>query len=618
MAINVQLFDGTLLEFPDDTDKSVIRDTAKRITEEKQVKADTGFTGSFKAGAERLKGDVAALAGRTGIMDTDAAEAYKAHKERLAEKMFTPTQEGWSEAPFTKFKETLGGSLPYVAAPLAAGLGAKALGVGAAVGLTGAGLASLAQFTGSNLSRQMQEDPNLTLKDTNLMAAGAAAIPQTALDVVSLRMIPGLGKLFGAVGKEITPEIAKKIAEQGILKTAGAYSLNGVKLAGAEGATEAGQQFFERLQAGLNLTDAQARDEYFENFIGGAVLGGALSVPGSYIERGQTIRKGAEMEEEQKRQAIIDRQKAQREAYLAEQAQLKQTSENLGVPSTLALPAPETKLEAIEEQVDPLIDPLGRFKSTDLSAKEVAEVNKRRKDMGKPRIGRTFSIEDLADVFKPEESTAAEGVLGRLIAARTNFTGEDIPAQTVEFAAQQRGLDTKTQGFKDFLTRVTGSDDLATMSPPQRFAVAQAIKNLQAGEETRILEAGISNAKHYTPDQYNDALKGLAKEFKEMGNQENGRTSVLKLIEKYSGLKQQKDQQRILDEAVKNGDLERNVKASSTGSTIETFKPATAMTPLPGGMDIRKETFKRGETPDLLFLDYKNLEELQELVQKVP
>jgi hypothetical protein len=602
MAITAQLFDGTILEFPDGTDESVIQRTVQNVTEEKQVKSDTGFTGAFKAGKERLKGDIAALAGRTGIMDTEAAEQYKAQKERLAGRMFTPTEEGFAEAPFTKFKELLGGSLPYAAAPLAAGVAAATLPVSAPVatgiGLTGAGLASLAQFTGSNLSRQMQEDPNLRLADTSLSSAAAAAAPQAALDVVSFRMMPGIGKIFGAAGKEITPEIAQKIAEQGILRTTGAYGAGALKTAGIEGTTEAGQQFLERLQAGLNLTDQQARDEYFDSFIGGAVLGGTLGVPGTYLERGRTIRQGAEMEEEQKRQAIIDRQNAQREAALAQKQQLEQTAQNLGVKSTLALPAPEQRIE-MPEVVDPLIDPLGRFKSTDLSAKEVAEINKRRLEMGKPRIGRTFSIEDLADVFKPEEAVAAEGVLNRLIASRTGYTADqNIPAQTLTAAAQQRGIDTTTQGFRDFLIRTTGTDNIDAMSAPQRLAVAQAIQNVKPGDETRILEAGLTNAKYYTPEQYNDTLRGLSKEFKEMGDQENGVSSVLKQIEKYSGLKQEKDQRRILDQAVKDGLLERNVKLSSTGSTIETFKPATDMQPLPGGMDIRKETFKQGEVPE--------------------
>jgi hypothetical protein len=383
------------------------------------IKPDTGFTGAFKAGTERLKGDIATLAGRTGIMDTEAAEQYRAKKERLAQRKFTPTEEGFAEAPFTKFKELLGGSLPYAAAPLAAGVAAATLPVSAPVatgiGLTGAGLASLTQFTGSNLSRQMQEDPNLRLADTSLSSAAAAAAPQAALDVVSFRMMPGIGKIFGAAGKEITPEIAQKIAEQGIIRTTGAYGAGALKTAGIEGTTEAGQQFLERLQAGLNITDQQARDEYFDSFIGGAVLGGTLGVPGTYLERGRTIRQGAEMEEEQKKQAIIDRQNAQREAALAQKQQLEQTAQNLGVKTTPLLPAPEQRIE-MPEVVDPLIDPLGRFKSTDLSAKEVAEINKRRLEMGKPRIGKTFSIEDLADVFKPEESVAAEGVLNRLIA----------------------------------------------------------------------------------------------------------------------------------------------------------------------------------------------------------
>ena len=38
MPINAELFDGTILEFPDNTDPSVIRATAARITEEKQIK----------------------------------------------------------------------------------------------------------------------------------------------------------------------------------------------------------------------------------------------------------------------------------------------------------------------------------------------------------------------------------------------------------------------------------------------------------------------------------------------------------------------------------------------------------------------------------------------------
>lgn len=616
MAITAQLFDGTTLEFPDNTDTSVIENTVRRITEEKQVKTDTGFTGAFGAGKERLKGDVAAVLGRTGLMDVEAAERYKAEKDILAEKMFKPTTAGWTESPWQKIKETAGGSLPYMAAPLAAGVAAATLPVSApiagAIGAGGAGLASLAQFTGSNLSRQMQEDPKLRLAETNLGAAGAAALPQAALDVVSMRMIPGIGKIFGAAGKPITPTIAKKIAEEGIAKTALSYGVSGAKLANIEGATEAGQQFFERLQAGLNLTDEQARSEYFDNYIGGAALGLGLSPAGTYIERSQTIAKGKELEKEEKQKEIVERQKAQREAYLAEQAQFKQTAEALGVPSgtttdvtgrqvgIAALPAPKTKYEA-PVQEDPLLNPLGSFSTKVMSPQEVAIINKRRKDIGKPRIGREFSIEDLADVFTPEEAKDQKGVLNRLIAQRTGYEdGDTFSPKILEVQARNRGIDTGTQGFKDFLKRTTGVDNLLGMAEPQRLAVKQALDKVPVGSDFRILESG-SNARNYTESQYQDTVSGLTKEFKEVGNIANGRESVLKQIEKYSGLLKEEDQQRLLDRALKEGLIEsgnetRNVNGVPTN--IQTFKPSTEAQGLPGGMDIRKETFKQSEGPE--------------------
>jgi hypothetical protein len=57
------------------------------------------------------------------------------------------------------------------------------------------------------------------------------------------------------------------------------------KAMGVEGLTESAQQVFERAQAGLSISDPEARQEYFDNFIGGAVLGGAIALPGRKIER---------------------------------------------------------------------------------------------------------------------------------------------------------------------------------------------------------------------------------------------------------------------------------------------------------------------------------------------
>ena len=607
MAIyKVEAPDGKLLkiEGPEGASEQDILAIAAQLYQPPEIKPDTGFTGAFSAGKERLKGDIALLAGKTGLMSLEDAERYKQEKDILAQRMFKPTEESFTEAPLLKFRELLGGSLPYMAAPLAAGVGAKALGVGAGVGLAGAGLASLGQFTGSNLSRQVETGKSL--EEASLGKAAAAAVPQTALDVVSLRMIPSIGKLFGAAGKEVTPELAKKIAEQGMLRTTAAYGAGSAKLAGVEGATEVGQQFLERLQAGLNISDQQAKDEYFDSFIGGAVLGGTLAVPGTYLERGATVRQGKQMEEEQKQQAIIDRQKAQQEAQqkaaLEQRQQIDQTKQNLGVPETLALPAPDKKYVEPSED-DPLFNPLGRFQTTDLSAKEITEINQRRQAMGKARIGKTFSIEDLADVFTPEETQTAEGVLGRLVASRTGFqAGDDISPETLNLAAQQRGISTDTQGFRDFLERTTGTNSLENMSPPQRLAVKQALENIPEGAESQVLQAGITTVKHYTPEQYTQTLGGINKEFAEVGNKPNGRESVLKQIEKYSGLTRRKDQQRLLDQAILSGDLERVVEVRNVNGVeknVEMIQKPTPRQELPGGMDIRRETFKQGETPDL-------------------
>ena len=43
MAIEAQLFDGTILEFPDGTDSSVISGTARRLTMERQKPAEPAY-----------------------------------------------------------------------------------------------------------------------------------------------------------------------------------------------------------------------------------------------------------------------------------------------------------------------------------------------------------------------------------------------------------------------------------------------------------------------------------------------------------------------------------------------------------------------------------------------
>ena len=98
-----------------------------RAPAEPEVKPDTGFTGALKSSAEQIQADYERLKGKLGVKSTEEAEAEAKKHEEKAQKVFKPTEEGWLEAPWTKLKETAGGSLPYMALPVAAGATALAL-----------------------------------------------------------------------------------------------------------------------------------------------------------------------------------------------------------------------------------------------------------------------------------------------------------------------------------------------------------------------------------------------------------------------------------------------------------------------------------------------------------
>jgi hypothetical protein len=304
-----------------------------------EPKEDTGATGAFKSSYESLKGELGALAGKTGLMDQAEAEKYyKEQKEKAA--ALAPTEKSWTEAPFQKLKETAAGSVPYMAAPLIAGGAAALGGAPALVGAGAAGLASGLQFTGSNLGRQMEEGK--TLEEASLGKAAAAAIPQAALDVVGFKYIPGIQKIFASVGRELTEQEALAIIKQGTLRTAGQYIAGGAKISGIEGATEAGQQFFERLQAGLNLTDEQARKEYLDNFIGGAALGVVASPFGVHGTRAdaqkvaQTAQERRDYAEQIYKEKLAQDEQAQQELQKRQAETGQITGEAAPVESTQA------------------------------------------------------------------------------------------------------------------------------------------------------------------------------------------------------------------------------------------------------------------------------------------
>lgn len=294
MAKYLQLPNGDSLKVPSDMSyEEAMAAAQKKFPElflEKPKQDTTGFKAAASASATRLGGEFELLKGKLGLKsEAEAQKEYEAAQAKAAAR-FTPTEDSFAESPFLKFRELLGGSVPYMAAPAAAGLAALTLpasvptAVATGLGLLGAGAVSTGQFTASNLGAQV--DTGKTLEQASLGKAAAAAVPQALLDTAAMALIPGIGKLFGSVGSKLTTEQARAIANQTLGRTVMDYTAKTGITASREGVTEATQQVLERLQAGLSITDPEARKEYIESFIGGAVLGGTLAPVGRAFERG--------------------------------------------------------------------------------------------------------------------------------------------------------------------------------------------------------------------------------------------------------------------------------------------------------------------------------------------
>ena len=249
----------------------------------KQEEPESGGVAGFKSSLENLQADWSAAKAAMGV--EGAEEEAKQHRARAAAIYKQPE---FLEHPVDYLTGLAGQSAPYMLAPLIAGgagaLGAGALGAGAigtAVAGTGSAfLANAGQFTTSNLSRQLEEGKSA--KDLEVGKAIAAAIPQAALDTLSLEMMPGLGQILGRAGIKVGERELEEIAKQSIIKRT-------VMTSGTEGLTESAQQVLERAQAGLDLTDENARKEYFDNFIGGALLGGVIGAPGHAYEKMKAV-----------------------------------------------------------------------------------------------------------------------------------------------------------------------------------------------------------------------------------------------------------------------------------------------------------------------------------------
>ena len=383
---------------------------------------------ALKAGAQRLAGQGALAAGKAGIIEPQTAEEFNAARQKRAGEIFKPTEESFIDAPVQNVKEMLGGSLPYMAAPLAVAGGAALAGAPALAGAGLAGLASGAQFFGSNLDRSMQAN-NTSLENTSGTNAALAAVPQAALDVIGFRFLPVVGKLFGAAGQKVTAETAKEMAAQTAKQVAMEYAQRTGKAMTAEGLTETVQQVLERAQAGLATVDPEARAEYLQSFFGGAIMAGALAPAGVAVDRSGARRQSQGMadEEEKKRLAAEQQAVQQREAGLIEAernapaAVMPDTGAAQGsLPGMENTPDPEAAPSTPEDPVQraaflratiPQIDArMDEIRQSNLGGATLAQRTERERLMDQFRQAKSLAEQELKALDLPDPREAGKRV----------------------------------------------------------------------------------------------------------------------------------------------------------------------------------------------------------------
>jgi hypothetical protein len=412
-----------------------------------------------------------------------------------------------------------------------------------------------------------------------------------------------------------------------------------VQTGGIEGLQEGMANVAQDLLAkGIYNPNLEVGDSALGDAAMGASVGAFAQGAIELVTRGRrkSLYESLKTEEEQK-----TRDAEAEKARLAKETARKQALTNFGVEGQpLLLAAPQGQITPSRQEKSSLdqygvedkdlFEPYGTFTRDELDKDVVKELDKRRDEAGRPKT-ETFTLQDIAD------TGVYRGELNRLIAQRSGYTGETKfkPSEVVGLA-EQKNIDTSTQGFSDFVGRVTGKKPLPEktglgalqgLNDVEIFAVREAINKLPTYEQRKILPTGKA-AKIFDDKQATRTLTNIKKTLgQDLGEKGLGETSVLKEIGDFSGLKDVNDQQSLLEKYIADGELERvstpavavldangkqvsvvegstqaervqaQKKAQEIGGTIKDTSINQIRTPDPvnrliGGFDIRQGTFE--------------------------
>ena len=471
--------DKHLYEFdgPDNAPKETIMGYAKQLYDNRQASLKTAGMGeAFMGGAKHMLGSM--QTGIQGIFNPEeAAKEGRARQEAITERpgaslekvksvynekgLFPAAREAISEIPSAISEQAANLGVNLVGARLGA-MGGAELGtlggpyapvtvpVGTLLGgLAGAFAPNYIQQAGSDLERQAQEG-----KPINAGAAYSAAVPQAALDVFTDKLM--FSKLMGIPVAKLGRAEADAIVAKSLKRTLAEGTVKGVA---AEVPTEVAQQMLERYQAGLSLTDADARKEYADTAYQTALLG-PLGAIGNVQERGEA------------KQVVAQDEAAKAAAAL--QAQRRATGvmdqQPLFNPQKAPIPEPTSEIPDVEE---PAPAPISTV-APEPTPVAPAPINVTRDDQGNyiaeaPKLV-SNKVEGQADLFT-SKGTPSPAAKASVEAARV----QGLPAQVEQLLQTPEGRTELASNMKTYFPHLDKTERNKTRQAIQQgtYGVAQ-------------------------------------------------------------------------------------------------------------------------------------------------
>ena len=348
----------------------------------------------------------------------------------------------------------------------------------------------------------------------------------------------GVESLVGRIGKKL-PEVkgpSLKLPEPTVAQAIG-------KSTAAEALPEAVQSAVSTVGTNVALNQAGVERDLTQgvlaNAINDALVGGVLGAGASPLKL-----------KEMRQQYVQDEFKGQQEYQKQQQEEIAANQKK------------------INDELSMTQNPLGMLTVDDLGADLFKTVQQHRADTGKPALT-SFSLDDVVDALPGTDKAADTASLNAIIAAKTGYTNEVYtPTQIIE-VAQDKNVDTGTQGFEDFLVRTTGVSDPTQMSQPQLHAAVTALGKLPGFTSTQSLPEGL-NATNYTPQQFTKAIDGLNAQMDALNKDELTFKETTKAIETATGLKGSAVN-ALVNDAVRSGDVvTENKKVSVPSRTTPT------------------------------------------------